>query len=83
MSTRRSYTLIDRQSVTGGWEIHRSDCQDIKRKRGNRHHITVKSVTPLSGAQAFRNYWLDEDVRELGWGDDDVRIMDCATKESN
>lgn len=80
----RGYTLIDRQSASSArWEIHRKDCRDISKKRGHKHHINVNCYTPEDGATSFRSYWLDEDTRELGYNEDDVKIMDCARKEAS
>ena len=77
-SLRYRFTLLD-NGTKGKWEIHRSNCPDIRRKQANRNHFPVKSTKGAeSAAKAVRNHWLDEETRSLGYDESDVVIMDCA-----
>jgi hypothetical protein len=59
------------------WSIHRDGCKDIKRD-ANEHSAYITYVE--GNINDAMNSVLDEEVREMGWTEDAVKIHNCCKK---
>jgi hypothetical protein len=72
------FTLIEYTSVKGHIaSIHRTGCKDIDRDALEHGGVNIE-YDGYDTAEDVRNDWLDAEMRELGYGDADVKILKCA-----
>ncbi len=55
----------------GEWLLHKAGCQDL----GKWDAIDTWEATD---AKAAVTDWIDDEMIEMGWAEDDVRVMPCA-----
>lgn len=58
--------------------IHAAGCKDIKRDRFE--HAAIVYEVECETWQEARAHYIDDEMVELGYGNDDVRIHNCARK---
>lgn len=72
------FTILSTNETLGQaqWTLHAAGCKDL-RKRLN---TTYESYTyEADGADAAVDSWVDEELLEMGWLPEHVRVMPCAS----
>lgn len=70
--------VIDGEIGSTSWSIHKYGCKDIKRTL---HEVGLQELTKLDSFASTANAvsGILEDVEELGYTKEDIKIYNCAT----
>jgi hypothetical protein len=67
-------TVDDAMSI---WQVHKLNCQDVERLRRQRRCNAIHVVEAESPAALVKKE-LDEELRGMGYEENDFRIMPCC-----
>lgn len=64
-------------STQAEWDIHAQRCTHVRRGLVVTREVYIAKT---GDTEAVRQDWLDDEIRELGFNENDVRIMACTAK---
>jgi hypothetical protein len=72
--------LVYALTGSGDWDVHRADCADASRAKRRLHYQQEPVPFEATTDEDVYNEILDEEVRELGYDEHNVRILPCVGK---
>jgi hypothetical protein len=72
--------LVYALTGAGEWDVHRAGCADVTRNANRLHY--QQEPEPFDAATEAEVYdaILDDEMRELGYDENQVRILPCVEK---
>lgn len=58
------------------WQVHKEGCRDLPRL--TRFYRCDTHTTEAENGEAVALWWMDEELLEMGYTHDDVRVMPCT-----
>lgn len=58
------------------WQVHADGCRDVSRMV--RQYLFETYSLPAENGEAAADWWMDDDLLEMGYTHDDIRVMPCA-----
>ena len=73
------FTVIQANMVTDDfeWHLHKAGCRDLA---ANKYVMSEQFIVEADTGAIAADEFIDDEMIEMGWTTEDIRVFNCATR---